>query len=153
MRYILKSRQCSNNQKMRPVENVEGDEEERYQELAVQFQPLAVNLPKKTLIQEWNESLQALKISQFRTTRVDTRDIISKKRDVVEIIMNTRKNMIRKKYSWGSILGKGGAGLLPSCLPWSSWRRQRTRRCRGRRGRCRSPSTRQAGSCRTPWST
>ena len=44
MRYILKSRQCSNNQKMRPVENVEGDEEERYQELAVQFQPLTVNL-------------------------------------------------------------------------------------------------------------
>ena len=36
----------SNNQEMRPVENVKGDKEDRYQELTVQFQTLAVNLQK-----------------------------------------------------------------------------------------------------------
>ena len=70
MRYILKSRQCSNNQKMRPVENVEGDEEERYQELAVQFQPLTVNLwEDKTIfnprIKQNRKNFQDMEVQNF----------------------------------------------------------------------------------------
>ena len=57
---------------MRPVENVEGDEEERYQELAVQFQPLTVNLWEDKTI--FNPRIkQNPKIWKFKTssTRID----------------------------------------------------------------------------------
>ena len=55
---------------MRPVENVEGDKEERYQELAVQFQPLTVNLwEDKTIfnprIKQNRKNFQDMEVQNF----------------------------------------------------------------------------------------